>query len=229
MYDAEMQSRFAKCYGEAMVGYMRASSAATAAVMQQMIDVWAGAARSMSAPAEPKSASTALPTPSSLPAVWPFAMWNPLLAAFDAANPTSASRGKVSAATLPIPAPFNAMFPWLTTQPALSPQQMLHPMDIWLAMTPFGRSPMVLQMAVAMMSIGVPRDVAMPAAEANAAALRAAETATEPLRAVLASHRTDGGHATAQIQRLALLLVAAPIGAAAFAPWINASAPGFWA
>jgi hypothetical protein len=112
--------------------------------------------------------------------------------------------------------------------PMPGPQQF---MDMWLSMTPFGRSPVVLQMAYAMMAFGVPRSVAMPTAEANAAVMNAAEVAAEPLKEAFASYRTDGGHASAQVimlSRMMSLAMAAPFGAMAAQPWmVGTRAVGF--
>lgn len=112
--------------------------------------------------------------------------------------------------------------------PMPSPAQF---MDMWLSMTPFGRSPMVLQMAYAMMAFGVPRSVAMPAAEANAAVFDAAEVAAAPIKDAFANYRTDGGHASAQVvvlRQMMSLAMAAPFGAMAAQPWIVGSrAAGF--
>ena len=50
-----------------------------------------------------------------------------------------------------------------------------------------------------MVAIGVPRNVAWPIAEANAAAIEAVEIARKSLEEAFSTYRTDGGHATAQI------------------------------
>ena len=50
-------------------------------------------------------------------------------------------------------------------------------------------------MAFMMMSSGVPHSVAWPTAEANAAVMDAADAATQSIKQVFASYRTDGGHA----------------------------------
>lgn len=52
-------------------------------------------------------------------------------------------------------------------------------------------------MAKLMIDSGVPRSVAWPAAEANAAALAAADTASNGFRSVVASYQTESGYATA--------------------------------
>jgi hypothetical protein len=109
-----------------------------------------------------------------------------------------------------------AMPPWMAG-PAAKPGFMLQPLDVFLSITPFGRSPIVLEMAVGMMTFGIPRAVAMPAAEANAAAFSAAETAVGPFSIGFSSYRSEGGHATAQIaslQRLVTMLLLSAAGSA---------------
>ncbi|MEQ1696469.1 MAG: hypothetical protein ABL901_11575 [Hyphomicrobiaceae bacterium] len=51
-------------------------------------------------------------------------------------------------------------------------------------------------MAKVMIDSGVPRSVAWPAAEANAAALKAADTASNGLRSVVAHFHSDSGYAS---------------------------------
>jgi hypothetical protein len=109
-------------------------------------------------------------------------------------------------------------------------QMMMQPLEMWMSFTPFGRSPLAVQMAYAMMSFGVPRDVAMPAAKANTAMLDAAETATQQFDDAFASYRSDGGHASAQIRylRIAMSMALLPMSFAAFWPMLtNARGPGF--
>jgi hypothetical protein len=115
-------------------------------------------------------------------------------------------------------------------QPAAPAQAMVagfNPMDFWLAFTPFGRSPVVLQMAYAMMSFGVPRAVAIPTAEANSAALDALSLATSGASDdVFSVYRSGGGHATAQIVRLHRAFVGAALSPAALgAVWGWTSTP----
>jgi hypothetical protein len=198
MYTADMQSQFAKSYADAMLGYMNASAAAQAAVMRQMVDLWTGAMRSA-------AGGSGLGAQAS-PAFVPVAPW-----------------GLPALSQSPLPQwPF-PQWP-MSPLPMMNPAQaFLQPMDWMLSMTPFGRSPVVLQMAFAMMSFGIPRDVAMPAAEANAAALDAAETAAGPFKSMYSAFRTDGGHASAQIvemRRVMALVMAAPLGSAALWPWL---------
>ncbi len=81
------------------------------------------------------------------------------------------------------------------------------------------------------MTAGVPREVAWPTAEANAAAIDAAEAATEAVNSVFASYHTDSGYAAAHImppkQMIAAMLLA-PLGASLAFPWTMAyRATGF--
>jgi hypothetical protein len=189
MYNADLQSRFTNSYLDAMTGYMTASNAASSAVMGNIIDFWASAARTL-------AGEQARAAPATIPMVpWGF-------------FPTFAP------AASPI---------W--PQPAASAASAFSaPWDFWMSMTPFGRSPVVLQMAYGMMAFGVPRDVAMPTAEANATFFDAANTAAAPFQEVFSSYRSDGGHASSQIkylQRMVAALMLSPIGAVAVAPWMH--------
>ena len=189
MYNANLQTQFAKSCLDAMMGYMTASSAASNAAMGNILDFWASAARNM-AGEKPRPAAPTMPI-----VPWGF---------------------------LPGFAP--AALPFWPQPPANPASAFMMPLEFWMSMTPFGRSPIVLQMAYGMMAFGVPRDVAMPTAEANAAAFRAAETAAAPFQEVFSSYRSDGGHATAQLkylQRMVAALMLSPIGAAAVSPWMS--------
>ncbi|MGQ0671626.1 MAG: hypothetical protein ACT4N2_01930 [Hyphomicrobium sp.] len=195
MLDVSAQSRLAKCTSDAMFGYMAATTAASVAMTEQVLSFWASAARSMTG--EPA-------TPPRRSAEWPAYPWamtsgmqNPAMAAFPG-------------------------FSWPMTPPASA---MMQPFDLWLSFTPFGRSPMVLGMAFTMMNFGVPRSVAMPAAEASAATLKAAEIVTAPARRNYSAYRSEGGHASAQIAefgRLVAPLMLLPMtGSFALWPWLS--------
>ncbi len=189
MHNTDLQSRFAKSYLDAMHGYMNASAAASNAVMGNVFDFWATAAKTMASGKPPA------PAPAMLPMMpWGFPMMAPTAMPF-----------------------------W--SQPTANPAaNVMMPFEFWMSMTPFGRSPVVLQMAYGMMAFGVPRDVAMPTAEANAAAFDAAEIAVGPFQNAFSSYRSDGGHATAQIkflQRMAAMVMLSPLGAAAAWPMLN--------
>ena len=180
MYDTQSQARIAKSASDAMLGYMQASNAASAAMMNNVFDFWTKAAKAMSG----GSQGSARP----MMAQWPVPQPNPA-------------------------------------------QLMMQPFEMWMSMTPFGRSPVVVQMAYAMMFFGVPRDVAMPTAEANAAAFDAVETAAAPFQDAFSNYRSDGGHASAQIkyvQHMMAALTLSPLGTAAGMPWMQATrGPGF--
>jgi hypothetical protein len=96
-------------------------------------------------------------------------------------------------------------------------------------MFPLGTQPMAWPMAYSMMAVGVPRSVAWPTAEANAAALDAAETATRSINNAFSSYRSTGGHALAQIAYAREMLNAfVPLAfGAALWPMIMAPRPGF--
>lgn len=122
----------------------------------------------------------------------------------------------------------NTQQSWPQPWPQVWPQQpaaaFMQPYDFWMSMTPFGRPPVVLQMAYAMMAFGVPREVAMPTAEANLAAIDAAETAAKPLKDAFSNYRSDGGHATAQIK----YAMTAAMTAAMLSPLMLATASWPW-
>lgn len=76
----------------------------------------------------------------------------------------------------------------------------LTPLDLlnaWGSSMPLRGSPASWPGAMSMIDAGVPRSVAWPAAEANAAALDAATAAVEPMRKVFASAHGESGYATA--------------------------------
>jgi hypothetical protein len=207
MFDASLQSKLAQSYADAMLGYAEAATAAYVSAFGQVLDFWAGAARAASG-VEPERSRSRLPTlfapgrqgqlelwPSTGEAFWPFATpWS--------YNPWASLR----AFSLPGPAladmmqPFGSFF-W----PAASWRQ----------------SQVVWPMAFAMISFGVPRGVAFPAAEANASALEAAEAAGAVLQNAFSSYRSEGGHASAQLvllKRFAAALMLTALSTAALWP-----------
>ncbi len=85
-------------------------------------------------------------------------------------------------------------------------------------MFPIAASPAVWPMAFMLMSAGVPRSVAWPTAEANAAVMEAADVAAVSVKQVFASYQTPGGHAVSSFWPPATLMTMA-----AFAPFnVNA-------
>jgi hypothetical protein len=107
------------------------------------------------------------------------------------------------------------------------------PVAAWWGLAPFQTNPMSWPMAHAMMSAGVPRSVALPAAEANVAVMDAANTASASVSQVFSSYRSEGGFAMApqaasprSNPMLAAFLM--PFGAAALvAPWLMPSGSSF--
>ena len=75
----------------------------------------------------------------------------------------------------------------------------LTPMTVWWNLMPANAVPTSWPMAYAFMSSGVPRAVAWPAAEANAAMIDAAEAAAETVNTAFASYRSESGYTMAQM------------------------------
>ncbi|MDH4983488.1 hypothetical protein [Hyphomicrobium sp. D-2] len=67
-----------------------------------------------------------------------------------------------------------------------------NPMAAWLAMFPFSKQAAAWPMAFVMMQSGVPRSVAWPTAEANAAVLDAADTARRSVQQSVDKFRREG-------------------------------------
>lgn len=68
----------------------------------------------------------------------------------------------------------------------------------WFNMFPYAAPSAAWPMAFMMMASGVPRSVAWPTAEANVAAMDAADAAAVSVREAFASYRSDSGYAVAQ-------------------------------
>lgn len=107
------------------------------------------------------------------------------------------------------------------------------PVAAWWGLAPFQTNPMSWPMAHAMMTAGVPRNVALPAAEANVAVMDAANAATASVTQVFSSYRSEGGFAMSpQVvsprNNLMLAAFLAPFGAAALAtPWFMSAGSSF--
>lgn len=67
----------------------------------------------------------------------------------------------------------------------------------WLSLFPLRGPPAAWPLTFMMMANGMPRSVAIPAAEANVAVMEAADAVTKPMRRAMSSYRGDGGHAMA--------------------------------
>ncbi len=97
-----------------------------------------------------------------------------------------------------MPTPFDWMMDprWLPPTPnSTLGNAAVSPFVPWCGMFPFAAAPAVWPMALMLMSAGVPRSVAWPAAEANVAVMDAADAAAVSVKQVFASYPTGGGHA----------------------------------
>lgn len=192
---SDLSQRFAKSYATAAFGYARAASAVYAALADQTLDFWSNATRA-SAPhdrARPHLQLVSGPQP------------------YRSAVTTPVSR---SAAPMPMD------IVGMTNAWAASP--MFAPVRAWWSLFPLQGNPASWPMAYAMMSAGVPRAVALPTAEANVAALDAADAATTSIDRAFSSYRSESGFAVAQIispKAWLSALMLAPFTSSFKTPW----------
>jgi hypothetical protein len=172
MLDSHLQERFARRCTDAAFGYSAATTAAYAAFTDQVLSFWAGV----------------LSPPEHKPARRPETVWG---------WPMPAAQRDVPAVPFMPLMPFSP-FGWPTapSQAAFSPfpNSVYGPFAAWLNMFPMAAPSAAWPMAFMMMASGVPRSVAWPAAEANAAVMDAADAAAASVRKVYSSYRTEGGH-----------------------------------
>jgi hypothetical protein len=160
-----------------MFGYAEATNAMWWGVFHETLDIYDRAIRSAEASApDAKPASWFNPRPEGQALYVTAGAQNACAPSnwFGVLGGTASSQGW-NAASMPVVSPF----------------------DVWLNMMPLRGGPAAWPMAFFMLSAGVPKSVAWPTAEANAAMMEAAEVASEQLRTVFASYRSDGGHAAA--------------------------------
>jgi hypothetical protein len=195
--DTELTTRFAKSYTTAAFGYARAASAAYAALADQTLDFWAQAAKTTTA--TPRRTDEFRPSA-------PYLVTGP--------------RPYRSAFTpAPTPTPPLDLFK-ISSAWASSP--MFAPMRAWWGMFPLEGNPSSWPMAYAMMTAGVPRAVALPTAEANLAAIDAAEAASASIDRAFSTYRSESGFAVAQIvspKALYSALMLAPFTHSFKLPW----------
>ena len=184
MLDNASQHRFARGCAEAAAGYATAATAAYTDFAAQALDFWCTALSGLTEPeampvveagAEANSKADTKMVPAEREQEPPFGMaladWCP----FPWLDPRR----------------YEAMFQLDTqTPPALA-------MFAFANTMPLRGSSKSWPFAQVMIESGVPRAVAWPAAEANAAALEAADEASNGLRQVIASYHTENGFATA--------------------------------
>jgi hypothetical protein len=171
MLDSRLQERFTRGCTDAAFGYTAATTAAYAAFADQVLSFWAGVLE----PADRKPAPPQfvwgwpLPAPRQEPAAMPF-------------------------------------FPFVWATPQRQRPAMVDPFaganaafSAWLDMFSYAAAPPAAwPMAFMLIASGVPRSVAWPTAEANAAVMDAADAAAVSVQRVMSSYRSDGGHAVAR-------------------------------
>lgn len=161
----------AQSCAEAATGYMAAATAAYTELANCTLDFWSTALSGLC------EVEQAKPQPRACPAAEPafglaLADWNPMMW-FD-------------------PRRFDALWKLdFTTPPATAMLAMAN------TTLPLRGTSASWPMAKVMIDSGIPRSVAWPAAEANAAALKAADTASNGLRRVIANFHSDSGYASA--------------------------------
>ena len=196
MLDPKLQARFTRSCTDAAFGYTAATIAASAAFTNQVLNFWADA----------------LPPAQS-----------------DETRETNNWAGfpLVHEDTTPMPFAPSAWMMNPRWQPPTADNAygnaFASPFTAWFGMFPFAASPAVWPIAFMLMSAGVPRSVAWPAAEANVAVMDAADAAAVTVKQVFASYQTAGGHAVSPFWSPASLMTLA-----AFAPFnINAMMTAF--
>ncbi len=195
--DTELTRRFTQSCTTAAFGYARAATAAYAAFATQALDFWAQAAK-------PRERDDYKPSA-------PYLVTGP-----------RTYRSAVSPAPIETAIPFD----FVRLSNAWTSSPMFAPMRAWWGMFPLEGNPASWPMAYAMMTAGVPRAVALPAAEANVAAMDAAEVASASIDRVFASYRTEGGYAVSPmadsskaIVRAFFLTPLVPFAATVKLPW----------
>jgi hypothetical protein len=221
--DTELQARFARSCTDAAFGYARAATAAYAAVATQTFEFWANAAKPSSPAPSMPNIWTSATRRSADQAALPFGAWpNPALEFFKLPNPWAVAGNPWAV----------ARNPWTAASAGGTAAQLaFSPIAAWWGMFPLNGNPSSWPMAYGMMTAGVPREVAWPTAEANVAAIDAAEAATDAINTVFASYRSESGYAMAQVigpRQLMTALMLAPFGTSLAFPWSMATrASGF--
>jgi len=180
MLDTRLQERFTRSCTDAAFGYTAATTAAYAAFADQVFCFWADVfkpARDASSRNKSRPGVTVwgwpLPAPRQEPPPMPFMPFMPFPWAPPQRQP------------MPMGFPFAGTNPFAGANAAFS---------AWLGMFPIAAPPAAWPMAFMLMASGVPRSVAWPTAEANAAVMDAADAANASVQKVFSSYRTEGGH-----------------------------------
>jgi hypothetical protein len=232
MLDPQLQARFAKSCGDAAMGYAIAATSAYTDIFSRWCDFWLDALRPASdSGSTSASSSTATTTTTastgrlkgfaqpcafsapafSFPEVSPvnaMAAWTPWLSKTWGSNPWAAAMPN----------------PWAVFGNTPSP---MTPFNTWMEMLQGRGSARAMPMAFAMISCGVPSGVAWPTAEANMAALDAAQAAKDSVDTAFSSyHRSGGGHASTPVLTstaaapVTMMLGVAPIGFDLLSMWL---------
>jgi hypothetical protein len=203
MFDTALQARFAQSCTDAAFGYARATTAAYAALACRTVEFWTATHLASSGSGSERR---------------------------DAMR-SSRRHAQVPAVREPWPAPafdlFKLPYPWNAGSNAFAQHFAFAPAAAWWGMFPLRGAPECWPAAFALMTVGIPSSVAWPTAEANVAALDAAEAATESLNNAFASYRSESGYAMAQVispRKLLAAFLMAPLGAT-MVPW-SAFYPG---
>lgn len=183
MFDLAANSRFASAYADAVVGYSSAFVAAWSQVAIRSVERSASVVEAFSADQIPGATAPRGTTPfsyneqslhPSFPAVFKASaeMFMP---------PSAASSGNMFAASTELAEAW---------------------MNLWMrqSTTIGARNAFALWPSVfTMMSFGMPKDIAVPMAEANAASVEAAQAATAAFNSAFSAYRGEGGHASAHL------------------------------
>jgi hypothetical protein len=206
MLDPHLQERFARRCADAAFGYQAASTAAYAAFSEQVLNFWSDVLKTPREEAQhwkwpvPSTAPQATAAPFNPFAAFAFPWMTPPQPKAPAppSNPWEAMLAFANAMTSAmVPPSASTSVGTATGNPFAN--AFANPMLAWWSMFPTATQSAAWPMACMMMSSGVPHAVAWPTAEANAAVMDAADAATQSIKQVMASYRTDGGHGTASV------------------------------
>lgn len=226
MFQGGQQIRIAKSCTEASLGYAAATVAAYSEIVSSTLGVWADFARDMNRANEDTPARRAS---------WFRAPGEEDRGRSSAARPRSLLRDEPRGGD-----PFawqNNMAmdvtSWWFASPWPKPQWSpfgatpFDPLSAFMAFVPSpSASPAVWPGAFAMIAVGIPRSVAWPMAEANVAAMDAANRTVVAVREAFPAYRSDNGFASAQVwspESMMQLMLDAPVGPAAIFPWLRAA------
>ncbi|HEX2840821.1 hypothetical protein [Hyphomicrobium sp.] len=192
-FDSELSQRFARSCTTAAFGYARAASAAYAAFATQAIDFWTQSSKAGATSDDFKPSTPYLVT-----------------------GPRPYRSAVTSSAAAALPTDFGRMVDLWADSP------MFAPVRAWWGLFPLEGNPASWPMAYSMMTAGVPRAVALPAAEANMAAMDAAEAASTSINRAFSSYQSESGFAVSRIvspKALYGALFLAPFAQSVKLPW----------